>query len=142
MSGDFDRSKSLQELEHDECGDATYDSHVVRACHGLRRKPLRDFTAEDLRLMIGQAVGLVYLVPMALERLEENPLAEGDFYAGDLLAAVLGIDDTYWRTNENSSERLRRIIIQLRESLTFLDETDRNCIVEALKKGPEWLVRM
>ena len=85
---DFDRSKSLQHLEGQDWGEPTYDSHLVTECHRLRRIPLRDFTAENLRIMIGQQIGLPYLIPLALEMLRGDPFTAGDLYEGDLLAAV------------------------------------------------------
>jgi hypothetical protein len=30
--------------------------------------------------MIGQSIGLPYLLPLALEHLRKDPLAEGDFF--------------------------------------------------------------
>lgn len=46
--------------------------------------------------MIGQRIGLPWLFPLALEALEAEPLAEGDFYPGDLLAAVLRVGPDLW----------------------------------------------
>jgi hypothetical protein len=52
----FDRAKSLQELEGHDWGDPSYDSHLVTECHRLHRIPLCDFTVEDLRITIGQNI--------------------------------------------------------------------------------------
>jgi hypothetical protein len=101
----FDRSKTLQQLTFQDWGEATYDSRLVTECHRLRRVPLRDFTAEDLRLMVGQNIGLEYLVPLALEQLEEDPFAEGDYYPGDLLVSVLGAQAQFWLAHPDLSER-------------------------------------
>jgi hypothetical protein len=90
------RFKTLEALEKSYWGEPTYDSHLVTTCHALRKKPLKDFTTEDLRIMIGQDIGLKYLVPLALETLEQNILADGDLYDGDLLQAVLSSDKEYW----------------------------------------------
>ena len=92
-----DLDKSLQELEQSDWGEPTYDSHLAPTVHRLRRVPLREFSVEDLRIMIGQSIGLPYLVPLPLEHLRENPLAEGDFYPGDLLKNILTADPTFWR---------------------------------------------
>jgi hypothetical protein len=73
---------------------------LIEKCYALRRKPLRDFTVEDLRLGIGQDIGLEYLVPIAVEILRENPLAAGDMYAGDLLHAVLQVPREFWQAND------------------------------------------
>jgi len=73
--------------------DATY---LVRRCHELRLKPVEDFDAEDLRLMIGQQVGLAVLVPAALTQLRADPLVEGDYFPGDLLLNVLRVEQSFW----------------------------------------------
>jgi hypothetical protein len=141
MKSHFDRNKSLQELEHDDWGEPTYDSHLVRTCHLLRRKPLIELTIEDLRLMIGQGIGLPYVVPMALDHLEADPLAEGDFYEGDLVTTVLKIDETFWISAPDSLERVQRIISQVRFLLPRLDEPDRHMVVEALQRAAPCLLQ-
>jgi len=87
----LDRNKSLQELEAQDWGDPAYDSHLVTECHRLRRVPLRELTAENLRIMIGQQIGLPQLIPLALELLSGDPFAPGDFYRGDLLAEPIHV---------------------------------------------------
>lgn len=47
--------------------------------------------------MIGQDLGLAYLLPLALEVLRDDPMAEGDTYEGDLLSAVLTRSPTIWQ---------------------------------------------
>jgi hypothetical protein len=71
-------------------------SFLIKRCHELRTKPLRDFTVEDLRIMIGQNIALQPLVGLALGRLRSDPLLEGDCYPGDLLASVLRVDTAFW----------------------------------------------
>jgi hypothetical protein len=105
-----DRTKSLQELEGQDWGEPTYDSHLVRTCHVLRRKPLDQFTVEDLRIMIGQGISLPILVPLAIERLEEEPLVAGNIYEGDLLAAVAKIEEGFWTNRASLLERMRQVI--------------------------------
>ncbi|MEM9734449.1 MAG: contact-dependent growth inhibition system immunity protein [Pseudomonadota bacterium] len=79
----------MEQLEKDVWEEPTFDSHPVLTCHALRKEPVRDFSIENLRIMIGQNIGLKYLVPKALELLKGNPLAAGDFFEGDLLLNVL-----------------------------------------------------
>lgn len=50
--------KTLEELDGEKWGEPSYDSYLVTNCHRLRRIPLKDFSVEDLRLMIGQGIGL------------------------------------------------------------------------------------
>jgi hypothetical protein len=89
--------KSLQELEQSDRGEPTCESYLVSTVHRSRRVPLRQFTVEDLRIMIGQNIGLRYLLPLAIEQLRKNPFAEGDFYPGDLLRNLLAADSEIWR---------------------------------------------
>ncbi len=91
MKSDLDRQKTLTELEERDWGPPNFGSHLVITIHQLRHKPLEQFTVEDLRITIGQNIALEWLLPMAIERLRDDPFAEGDFYRGDLLNAVLGI---------------------------------------------------
>lgn len=94
------RSKTLESLEKKKWQLSAFDSFLVKRAHELRKKVLSDFTVEDLRLMIGQQIGLYYLVPLAIEVLTVNPFAEGDFYEGDLLQNLLKIDAGFWNNNK------------------------------------------
>ena len=62
----------------------------------LRTTPLKDFSVEDLRIMIGQKISLPILIPLALETLKDDPFAEGDYFPGDLLMNVLKLSDVFW----------------------------------------------
>ena len=84
--------RTLEELEGQTWPKPDFHSHVVETCHRLRTKPLDDFTVEDLRIMIGQKIGLVHLLPLAIKILKDDPLAEGDYYPGDLLMSVIGVE--------------------------------------------------
>ena len=77
------RGQTLDPLECTEWGPPDFDSGLVRRCHELRRKPIGDFSEADLRIIIGQGIGLQFLVPLALEKLEVNPLVKADYYEGN-----------------------------------------------------------
>lgn len=64
-------------------------------------------------MLIGQDVGLPYLLPLALEVLRDNPMAEGDMYEGDLLAAVLTRSPAVWAESSGLGRELRAIVLQL-----------------------------
>ena len=55
--------------------------------------------------MIGQNIGLEYLVPLALERLHKDPFAEGDYYPCDLLVSVLGSEAHFWEGHPELREQ-------------------------------------
>jgi CDI immunity proteins len=90
--------ETLDDLEGENWGppdDAP--TPMIARCLTLRRTPLRLLAPGDLRLLIGQQIGLEYLVPKALALVTESPLLEADFYPGDLLSALLRVKETYWR---------------------------------------------
>jgi hypothetical protein len=90
---------NLEQLESEKWGEPEFDSHLVTTCHALRQKPISEFTIEDLRVMIGQNIGLPHLMPIAVNVLNKQPLAEGDFYPGDLLANVVRADPEFFASN-------------------------------------------
>jgi len=108
--------RTLDELDPPPWGEPEFDSHLVTTCHRLRRKPIGEFTVEDLRRMIGQGIGLRWLVPRALEALEQDPLSEGDLYPGDLLASVLRIPADFWSREPESRDRVEAVLEHLSDS--------------------------
>ena len=99
---------TLDEFEDTTWGDPPEDAtYVQRTCYELRRTPLGQFEAEDLRIMIGQQIGLELLVPRALGALIQQPLIEADMYPGDLLRAVLALPDSFWHSHPAEDQRLR-----------------------------------
>jgi hypothetical protein len=88
---------------------------LIRRCHDLRTKPLRDFTPEDLRIMIGQRPAPHRLVGLAVERLRSEPLVEGGCYPGDLLTSVLRVEPGFWALFPDLEVELRRATDGLHE---------------------------
>ena len=103
------REKTLGELEGVTWGPPTYSSNLVQTCHRLRTKPVGEYDTEDLRVMIGQNIGLPWLLPLAIDRLEEDPWLSGDLYPGDLLA-VAARAKFDWTTLVDLRDRLRAVI--------------------------------
>jgi len=109
-TGQFNWDKCLQELDGQDWGEAPDDaSYLVCECHRLRRVPLKDLTVGNLRVMIGQDIGLEHLMPLTLERLSLDPLAEGDFYGGDLLQKVLSVPPEFWAKNPDWADEVSTI---------------------------------
>jgi hypothetical protein len=143
MKGGFDRRKSLQELERKDWGEPSNgETSLVSRCLSLRRKPLDQFTAEDLRLMIGQQISLSFLVPLAVERLDAEPLVEARYFPGDLLSNVLRVDEVFWSTHSDSLLRIRGLLGRFRDTLPSLDEIDRPAVERLLTEAPLWLTSM
>jgi len=134
MTVGYDTTKTLEQLEKNCWGAPTYSSYLVKTCHDLRKKPLKDFETEDLRIMIGQNIGLDHLIPLALIILGENILAEGDMFEGDLLSNVLKSDKEYWTKNK---ENWKVVISIMDKENTKLNEFDT---VNSIKK--EWFTSL
>jgi len=111
---------SLETLEGVKWDEPAKDSapHILE-CHRLRKIAVRDLTVEGLHMLIGQEIGLHYLVPIALEKLEENPWAAGMHFDGDLLLNVLRIAPNYWSDNTAQLERLNGVMGALDEYVKF-----------------------
>lgn len=104
MKPDLDHS--LEAIDGEVWGTPANGSHLIAACHALRKKKLRDFTIEDLRIMIGQNFSLKELIPIALAHLEQNLRAEGELYPGDLLHNVLRASPAYWLEHKGQWKQL------------------------------------
>ena len=92
--------KTLESLERIEWKHFDSDSRLIRRTKELRKIPLDTFTTEDLRIMIGEQIGLDYLIPLAIEVLKKDLFVGGDFFEGDLLKNVLAIKTEFWNSNK------------------------------------------
>jgi hypothetical protein len=123
---------TIQQLEGDDWGDPEpRDSFLVRRCTELRRKPLIEFTVEDLRIMLGQQIAVPLLLPMALDVLVKDPLAAGDFYAGDLLGYVLSLPADAWVSMPSQRERLSDVVAAVDLQAADLPQNVHDAVVAA-----------
>lgn len=116
------RCKSLFNLEKtlpDDLSEAP--TRLVVRCTELIKIPLNEYSIEDLRLMIGQELGLPYLIPLAVEKLTHDLFAEGDLYEGDLLANVLKVERAFWEQNPGLWEKLNELIAESRDIITEMN---------------------
>lgn len=113
------QQKSIESLEKKTWPALSSDegSYLVKTCNSLRKKQLQDFTTEDLRIMIGQEIGLYFLMLLAIETLTDNLFAEGDMYEGDLLKSVLEVDTKFWDDNKIYWQRLNDLIKNRRQEI-------------------------
>ncbi|MFZ5829109.1 MAG: contact-dependent growth inhibition system immunity protein [Planctomycetota bacterium] len=115
------RRYSLTELEEHDWGPPNFHSSLVQSVHRLRNVPLGELTAGDLRLLIGQRVGLRHLVPVALDILAKEPLIEGTYYPGDLLSAIIKISAEFWETTSEMTSQAVAIARAALESANTAD---------------------
>jgi hypothetical protein len=93
---DVDIRRNLLELAPGCFDDAEYDDQVAMLARRLAVKPLRKFNATDLYAAIRLNVGLPWVVPLAMARLEEDPFVAAGSHPGDLLTTVLESDSRFW----------------------------------------------
>ena len=130
---EIDLNRTLLDLEREKWSDPTIVwTPLTQRIRDLARIPLREFTVEDLRLLIGQERALDTLLPLALEELKKDPFAEGDMYVGDLLMTVL-------REATAPKSELKRIVATAIARLGELDDVDREELEPQLRQAYERL---
>lgn len=97
--------QSLRELAPIGPAFAAPTTDLIARCEAIWDKPLQDFSIEDLRLVVGQQIGLPWVVTLALTQLTKNLFSEGDYYAGDLLTSVLHVENDYWQAHPDERTR-------------------------------------
>ncbi|MFJ9723445.1 contact-dependent growth inhibition system immunity protein [Streptomyces sp. NPDC101209] len=108
-----DRTKSLEQLDGERWGDPPADStSLVRTVHKWRRRPVGTLAPHELARLIGQNVGLTWLLPLSVEILREEAAeqAEGGFVDGDLLYAVVTRNPEVWAADPELARELRRTL--------------------------------
>ncbi|MGY0492245.1 contact-dependent growth inhibition system immunity protein [Streptomyces sp. WG-D5] len=111
----FDTQLTLEALE-----DSTWDpptsqaTPLERSVAELRRRPMKTLSAWELARLIGQHVGLEFLVPYAVQRLVREQEQGAVFLDDDLLTALLNCGE-YFR---NADAGLTR------DLLSFIDQLD------------------
>ncbi len=108
-----------------------FETSLTRAIERLDRINPVNFSDEDLRVTIGQKHRLVEVMPVAIERLQCYPLAEGYAYPGDVLHAVLRVPEAYWL----AYPKQRIAILDILETLDF---GDRYQVPDLLKAIGKW----
>lgn len=124
------KEKTIESLEKDIWGSPDGESHLIKTCHALRKKQLKKFEIEDCRIMIGQDIGTKFILPIALDFLDENILAEGDFYKGDLLKSIIEINESFWASNKDCTERFNQIIERQK---SYLENEDKGLFRNTIK---------
>lgn len=133
------KNKTLESLEKKvwpELSEMDKQDWLIVECNALRKKPIKDFSIENLRQMIEQDIGLEFLIPFALEKLEKDIISKGDCYEGDLLNNVLRSDEEYWKTNKENWKAICKLFEKNKTRLkgTEVSADIRNKIFGNFKK--------
>lgn len=115
----IDCSKSLQELDGLDWGDPeTAKTPMIGRVLALRRKPLAELTNGEVRLAIGQKVGFPFVLELAIKRLRADPLIESEYYPGDILAALVRLEEEDWEDRDDLRADLVVLFRQAMEQST------------------------
>ncbi|KUN49304.1 contact-dependent growth inhibition system immunity protein [Streptomyces olivochromogenes] len=108
--------RTLDELDPPRWAPPAADAtRLVRTVHELRRVPLGELSAADLRTLLPQQVALPYVLPLAVRLLIEEPLLDACFYEGDLLLAAVNAPASAWALLPELAARLGAVITALPE---------------------------
>jgi len=118
----INKNLSIEQLENDFWSEPEYKSSLVINCHKLRKIPIGELTVENIRMLVAQKIGLEYVVPIAIEYLEENPWCSGDFYDCDLLQNVLDIDVAFWCSHSDLIYKLSEVMTRVQTNIKLFNE--------------------
>ena len=88
-------------------------------------------------ILIRQSIGLDYLVLMAIEKLEVDPLLRSRRTEGDLLSVVLCADALVWKRNPQYRQRVTKLWSQVSVKLV----TKQTPEVRALLGDYRWFLK-
>ena len=120
-------SQTLSDMLHEEWRyEIPYDdSSVVQHMYYLHHTQARRWTVEDYRSLLYQeaALGTIFpiILPKVFEILDYNIKADGGFYEGDLLDAVLEISPVFWKEHK---DLYNTACILIRNNMETLSKTE------------------
>ncbi len=123
---------SIEALESQYWDDIEFDSYVVRTAQEARKKPLSKLSKEEIRLLIGQKIGLKYVIPKAIDLLEQNPLIEVYYYEGDLLSNMLKLSFDDWCDNYDQLHSFQIILEKNLPSILVSEEISSDLVKKVL----------
>jgi hypothetical protein len=116
------RQKSIDELEGASVP-PPYPTDMVDRIARARRIAIARLPLGDVRLLVSQGHGVEYLLPVALEHLEHDPLLWAELYNGDLLLAALRAQAKYPEAAAFAT-RLRAVVSLALDRLADIRPTD------------------
>ena len=101
---------TIKELTGISLGEPRLNSYVARTASRASKKPIGELTAEEIRLLIGQRIGVKFLLHRAVLILEKDPLIETAHFEGDLMKTLLELEPEAWSENELDYSLFRSIV--------------------------------
>lgn len=134
MPEDFDRGCSLEELEGLRWPAPPSDTTpMVRNVYELRHRPVASLEPHELARLIGQDVGLPWLLPLAVEILRDtaSKQAADGWFDDDLLYAVITRKPEVWATAPELTHELKETVAALTDVSRYVRQ-DIDAFLSAL----------
>ena len=128
-------NKSIEELENDYWKEESeFPTNLIKRCFEYRKIKVSKLTIEQIRLLISQKIGIEFLIGIALEKLEQNIIVEGDLYEGDLLDSISKIPTEFWNKYSTEFLNFKKIFDSNKEKIiSELGEKEFDRISERIK---------
>ena len=120
MGNEFDYS--LNEIEGFKENLSGLDSGLIEKYMVARSKKLKDLSVDEIRVLLSQLIGLAYIVPLALNIVEQDPLISSGLYSGDLAVSLFNIDEEFWSNNPEWNNRLIEVKFEIEEIYKTISE--------------------
>ncbi len=123
-------NQSIEEIENDVWEDEDdYPTNLVKRVHEVRKKKIRDFTDDDLRISIQEKLCLEVTAPIAISKVEKNVLLEALYFPGDLLLSLLKAD-LYWSEHKTDKKTFQSFVNSKLDDIKLSSE-----ITDEIKKS-------
>jgi hypothetical protein len=76
------------------------DPEIALLAKRVATKPVRRLEPGELLPLLRRDLSLLFAVPLAMAKLEEDPFLRAATHPGDLLVAALEVDATFWKTHK------------------------------------------
>ncbi len=86
------------------------NGRINKLLRGLCNKRFSRFSPDEFYLCITTGTGLPWTLPLAVKMLQEEPLLEAIAHPGDLFAAVLSVDNSYWHDNPEMHLAMAKVV--------------------------------
>ncbi len=111
--------RSLEEVDGQRWGPAPPEATgLIRRVHRMRTTPIRQLDVDDLGTLVRQEMHLDIVIPVALGTLRADPLAEGSYYPGYLLHAVLDAPPAWFEANPAVEAAIDEVVAAIDPDVT------------------------
>lgn len=125
----IDSTLCIDDIESISSPQPAQDNHKSVETYRLRTTPVGQLTDTDLRILLGQRHALEIVVPLSIDLLEQNPLAEAQLYKGALFDKLLEISPEFWKSHPEENNRL----IDLKDELQMAVDTIQEDLLPQLE---------